>query len=267
MAHVSKTLCFSIFLAVLTLVAVNFSAKADAEVFNSASSPENFVLATDALVLSQELLASETALGSIQTIADRRGDNRHDGRRVNHPPDRRDNDRFDDRRDDKRYPKCRRINNHDTKRYRECVMKNYYSHNNRRDNDRRDVDHRDNNRRDNDRRDFDRRDDNRRDDKRHDNYRGDDRRGDNRGGNFRVTNPIDKDDNRRYPACANVDDHASSAYKQCVNKTYYDNTMTGAYSRTYSKTYPVCVGISDIDKFKKCVDEEYYDTSKNPLFR
>jgi hypothetical protein len=40
-----------------------------------------------------------------------------------------------------------------------------------------------------------------------------------------------------------------------------------SFNKTYSKTYPLCTKISDIDKFRECVDKEYYTYSKTPFVR
>ncbi|MDR1607950.1 MAG: hypothetical protein LBT38_06035 [Deltaproteobacteria bacterium] len=107
MSNVKKGLFFVFFLPLLAAIALICADRSEAGVLK-AQADNSLVASADALVANQALNA-QGQLGSLQTVSGR---------------DR--SDYFDDRRDDKRYPKCRKIQNHDTKRYRECVQDNYY---------------------------------------------------------------------------------------------------------------------------------------------
>jgi hypothetical protein len=142
------------------MVALICAQRAEAGVLSS-SAQDSLSAAADTLFTGQALTA-EGKLSSFQPVSDR-------------------SDYFDDRRDDKRYPKCKRIQNHDTKRYRECVVSNYFSHN---PGPKPSHGKFDNNK-------FD-----------HDKF--DDRR-----------------DDKRYPKCRRIQNHDTKRYRECVMENYY----------------------------------------------
>ncbi|MDR1578658.1 MAG: hypothetical protein LBT86_10625 [Deltaproteobacteria bacterium] len=108
MFSVSKLFFYAFFLPLLAMAALIRAQRAEAGVLSGSPAQNSLSAAADTLSSGQALNA-EGKLGSSRPVSGR-------------------SDYFDDRRDDKRYPNCKRVQNHDTKRCRERVVSNYFSH-------------------------------------------------------------------------------------------------------------------------------------------
>ncbi|MDR2140290.1 MAG: hypothetical protein LBR11_00580 [Deltaproteobacteria bacterium] len=113
---VKNNLLFFFSLPMLALAVFMFSPRAEASALDNAQSRDTLVSASSLALLTGQSTLDTGASDAFQSIA-RKGGRDHD---------RWDNDRWDERRDDRRFPKCRRISNHDSKRYRDCVKRNYF---------------------------------------------------------------------------------------------------------------------------------------------
>jgi hypothetical protein len=111
MSTISKKLCFAFILFLLALAAVINVEEAKAGAINGGQSEATFS-ASDSPFPGPALLSHFGAEGSLLKVSGH-------GHKS---------DRYDDRREDRRYPRCKSIRNHDSRRYKQCVFKHYVRH-------------------------------------------------------------------------------------------------------------------------------------------